>query len=228
VRYLTQDEITAHVVGCTRAGLQAGFHAIGDDAVAATVEGFRRAAAKLGSDAVRSAGHRVEHLEMLAEPDMATLAELGIAASMQPAFDAAWGRSGELYDQRLGAQRFRAMNRLATLQRAGVLLAFGSDAPVTAIAGWETVRAAVAHSNEIERMNVPDAFAAATRGPYAASRRPGGILKPGQPANFAVWDADAQTLGESGLPLLDAGAASPTCRATVVAGAAVYGAERLG
>ena len=43
-RYLDDDEIADHVVACTRAGLQAGFHCIGDDAVAAAVAGLRRAA----------------------------------------------------------------------------------------------------------------------------------------------------------------------------------------
>ncbi|MET1007511.1 MAG: amidohydrolase family protein, partial [Propionibacteriaceae bacterium] len=64
VRYLSLDEITEHVVVCTRAGLQAGFHCIGDDAVAATVEGFRRAARVVGEASVRDSRHRLEHVEM--------------------------------------------------------------------------------------------------------------------------------------------------------------------
>ena len=38
-RYLSERQITDHVIACTRAGLQAGFHCIGDDAVAAAVAG---------------------------------------------------------------------------------------------------------------------------------------------------------------------------------------------
>jgi predicted amidohydrolase YtcJ len=222
VRYLSDDDITDHVIACTRAGLQAGFHAIGDDAVAATIEGFRRAAARLGVEPVRSAAHRIEHVEMLAEQDIGVLTELGITACMQPAFDAFWGRPGELYDQRLGLPRSRQMNRLGTLQRAGVALAFGSDAPVTPIAGWETVRAAACHQTPTERMSVPDAFTAATVGPYAAARKPGGALLVGEPASFAVWEAEAGTLGPTGLPELDLGAPSPTCVATVAAGQVVF------
>ena len=44
-RYLSEQQIADHVIACTRAGLQAGFHCIGDDAVAAAVTGLRRAAA---------------------------------------------------------------------------------------------------------------------------------------------------------------------------------------
>ena len=37
------------------------------------------------------------------------------------------------------------MNRLRSMHRAGVLLAFGTDAPVTPLAGWAMVRDAVRH-----------------------------------------------------------------------------------
>ncbi len=40
--YLDADAVAAHVVTCTEAGLQAGFHAIGDAAVTAVVRGARR------------------------------------------------------------------------------------------------------------------------------------------------------------------------------------------
>ena len=111
-RYLDDDEIADHVTECTRAGLQAGFHCIGDDAVAAAVAGLRRAAERVGVEPVRSARHRLEHLEMVAADDIATLARLGVAASMQPAFDALWGRPGELYETRLGSGRAQTMNPL--------------------------------------------------------------------------------------------------------------------
>ena len=106
-RYLSEQQIADHVIACTRAGLQAGFHCIGDDAVAAAVSGLRRAAATLGVRRIRAARHRLEHVEMISDADIATLAELGVVASMQPAFDAAWGKPGELYEQRLGASRAR-------------------------------------------------------------------------------------------------------------------------
>ena len=69
-RYLSDDEIPEHLVACTRAGLQAGFHCIGDDAVAAAVAGLRRAAEQLGIGPVRAARHRLEHLEMVAAADI--------------------------------------------------------------------------------------------------------------------------------------------------------------
>ena len=69
-RYLSDAEIADHIVACTRAGLQAGFHCIGDDAVAAAVAGFRRAAGVLGAEAIRAGRHRLEHVEMVAAADL--------------------------------------------------------------------------------------------------------------------------------------------------------------
>jgi predicted amidohydrolase YtcJ len=219
-RYLDDGQIAEHVVTCTRAGLQAGFHCIGDDAVAAAVVGLRRAAESLGADRVRSARHRLEHLEMVADGDITTLARLGVAASMQPAFDALWGRPGELYETRLGPQRAQTMNPLGSLHRAGVPLAFGTDAPVTPIAGWAMVRAAVEHTRPSERLHPVDAFAAATRGGHQASGTDlAGTLEPGALASFAVWDVrPAPTSAVPNLPDLEPGGADPPCVLTVAGG----------
>jgi predicted amidohydrolase YtcJ len=225
-RYLSEQQIADHVIACTRAGLQAGFHCIGDDAVAAAVSGLRHAAATLGIGSVRAARHRLEHVEMISEADIATLAELGVVASMQPAFDAAWGKPGELYEQRLGPSRARAMNRLGTLTRCGVPLAFGTDSPVTPLAGWATVRAAVQHWRQGERLSVASAFDAATRGGHwAAFADNAGTIRVGALANLAVWDlADGGLEEPGGLPRLD-DVPLPICAATISAGQLIYESE---
>jgi predicted amidohydrolase YtcJ len=223
VRYLSDEEITAHVVTCTRAGVQAGFHCIGDDAVAAAVDGLRGAAAQLGAAAVRAARHRLEHVEMVDGADLATLARLGVVASVQPAFDATWGGPGELYAVRLG-NRAATMNPFGDLHRAGVGLAFGTDAPVTPLAGWETVRAAVGHWHPDQRLDVTVAFDAATRGAHRAARDDdAGTLRVGGRADLAVWDLDPELLEPvSGLPRLEAGDPLPTCVATLGGGRVLH------
>jgi predicted amidohydrolase YtcJ len=227
-RYLSEQQIADHVIACTRAGLQAGFHCIGDDAVAAAVTGLRRAGAMLGVRRIRAARHRLEHVEMISEADIATLVELGVVASMQPAFDAAWGKPGELYEQRLGPSRAHAMNRLGTLERSGARLAFGTDSPVTPLAGWATVRAAVQHWQPTERMTVASAFDAATRGAHwAAFADNAGTVRVGALANLAVWDvADDGLESPAPLPRLDHGPL-PTCAATISAGRLIYSSNCL-
>src|SRR5690606_10661926 len=108
--HLDAAAVAAHVVDCTEAGLQAGFHAIGDAAVGAVVDGVRAAAEKIGLARVRAARHRVEHAEMLTPETVAAFAELGLTASVQPAFDALWGGDAGMYARRLGVERARTLN----------------------------------------------------------------------------------------------------------------------
>ena len=103
--YLDDSQIRDHVVFCTERGIQAGFHVIGDRGLEAVTSGLRQAADKVGVEAIVAARHRLEHVEMPAPADLAAIAELGVVASVQPAFDAAWGAPGELYEQRLGRTR---------------------------------------------------------------------------------------------------------------------------
>ncbi|BBJ39433.1 hypothetical protein SSPO_021510 [Streptomyces antimycoticus] len=237
--YLDAAAIAAHVIACTEAGIQAGFHAIGDAAVTAVVEGVRAAADKAGLARVRAARHRVEHAEMLIPETIAAFADLGLTASVQPAFDALWGGEDGMYAQRLGPERARTLNPYAALLRAGVPLALGSDSPVTPLDPWGTVRAAAFHRTPEHRISVRAAFTAHTRGGWRAiGRDDAGVLVPGAPADYAIWRTgelivqvpDTRVAGWStdprsgtpGLPDLTPGGQLPVCVRTVVGGRTVH------
>ena len=188
--YLTTEEVAAHVVASTRAGQQAGFHVIGDGATSIVADGLRAAAADVGVESMRAARHRLEHLEMPSPEHLALLADLGVVASVQPAFDAAWGGPDGMYSQRLGPSRAAGLNPFAGMLRAGVALAFGSDAPVTPLDPWGAVRAAAWHTHPPHSVSVRAAFAAHTRGGRRAAREEShqpGTLTLGAPATYAVW-----------------------------------------
>jgi len=104
-RYLDTDRIAAHLRACTQAGVQGGFHVIGDGAVAAVVAALGRVVAELGGPAVAARGHRLEHLEMVDAGQAAKLGAWGVLASVQPVFDAQWGGTDGAYAQRLGPVR---------------------------------------------------------------------------------------------------------------------------
>ena len=187
--YVEAEQVTEHVLACTDARLQAGFHVIGDRAADAVVAGFVAAAEAVGEPAIVRGRHRLEHLEMVAPEQMETLGRLGVTASQQPVFDALWGGADGMYAQRLGVDRAATMNAFASLNRAGVALAFGSDSPVTPFGPWAAVRAAAWHRTESERVTVRAAFNAHTRGGWrAAGRDEGGVIALGAPASIAVWD----------------------------------------
>lgn len=236
--YLSPEQVARHVAACTRAGLQAGFHAIGDAALDSVLQGVARAAQEVGLPALRALRHRIEHAELLGPASIAAMATHGLVASVQPAFDARWGGPDGMYVTRLGAERARAMNPFADLAAAGVALALGSDAPVTPLDPWGTVRAAVAHRTPGSGLSARAAFAAHTRGGWRAAGVDGcGELVPGAPATFAVWEVPGELVvqtpdervagwstdpraGVAGLPDLDA--PDPVCRTTVVAGSVVH------
>jgi predicted amidohydrolase YtcJ len=237
--YLSAEQIRDHVAACTSTGLQAGFHVIGDAGLDVVLEGFRRAAERIGIAAVRAGEHRLEHVETPDEEAVARLADLGLTASVQPAFDAAWGGPDGMYTARLGAERAVRMNPFAALAAAGVPLAFGSDSPVTPFAPWEAVRAAVFHTNSEQRITAEAAFAAQTRGAWRAARRPGeGVLALGAPATLAVWAVGTRVVqapddriqarttdppsGTPELPDLEPGVEAPRCLRTVVRGRVVH------
>ncbi|GLZ37273.1 amidohydrolase [Actinokineospora sp. NBRC 105648] len=239
--YLDARQIAEHLITCTRAGLQAGFHVIGDAAVTEVVEAFALAEADLGRPALAGARHRLEHLEMVTPEQADRLGQWGVVASVQPLFDAAWGGPDGMYVDRLGPGRGVALNPFARLAAAGVVLALGSDAPVTRVDPWATVRAAVHHRTEGSGLSPRAAFTAHTRGGWRAGGVDDGLtgtLVPGAPATFAVWDAPELVVAAPdsrvqrwstdprsrvpGLPPLDTGADSPTCLRTVLRGRTIF------
>jgi predicted amidohydrolase YtcJ len=240
--HLDPDAITAHVRACTEAGVPAGFHVIGDAAVSAAVSAFQRVVDDLGVVAVVRCGHRLEHLEMVTADQAAKLGAWGIIASVQPNFDALWGGSSGMYARRLGVDRAGKLNNFALLASQGVPLAFGSDAPVTGLDPWVSVRAAANHRTPGSSLSKRAAFAAATRGGWRAAGACDGVmgtLTPGAPASYAVWDAgelDVSAPHEAvqrwstdprsrvpALPRLGPTDALPRCRQTVRRGAVIYG-----
>ena len=241
--YTTAAVIRDHVVACSRAGVQAGYHVIGDGAMDLVVAGFSEASEVVGDDTIRAARHRLEHVEMVSEDAQSLLARLGVLASVQPVFDALWGGDSGMYCERLGVERARTLNPLASMQRSGIPLAFGSDAPVTPLAPWAALRAATGHHQEAERLTARAAFTAHTRGGLRAAGRRGGDLAPGERANLAIWRTDELVVetpddrlsawstdpraAVPGLPSLAADTADPVCLYTIVAGRTVYSSDSV-
>ena len=185
--FLSPEQVAAHVAACTRAGVQAGFHCIGDAALDVVADGFERVAREIGDDALRRCRHRLEHVEMPSAAVRRTMARLGVVASVQPVFDRLWGGPEGMYAQRLGG-RWREMNPFAPMQREGVRLALGSDGPVTAMGAWAAVAAAAQHRREGFALSPSEALVAHTAGGWgAAGVDDAGRLTAGQRAHLAVW-----------------------------------------
>jgi predicted amidohydrolase YtcJ len=244
-QYLSVAEAAAHLAACSLLGVQAGFHVIGDAGLDAALDALDLAAAEVGEQRVRAAGHRFEHVELADPAAITRLARYSVTVSAQPVFDALWGGGDSLYQQRLGDRRL-GMNAFASLYAAGVPICFGSDTPVTPLRPWSSVRACLEHTNPAERISARAAFLGHTRAGWRAARYRNpmaGQLVPGAPASFAVWEveelmvqvADGRVQSWSTdprartplLPALDTGT-DPVCLQTVRDGQELYASGALG
>jgi len=202
-------EIAAIFESADRADLPVALHAIGDRALEAVIEGRRLAGEEGGGRNL----HRIEHLEVMSVERAAAAADLGFHFSMQPNFHKRWGEPGGMYDDRLGRNRTRALNRTGSWIRAGYPVAFGSDAmPLDPFYGLE---GAVHHPEEEERISPETAIRHYTE--TAESFAPGdgraGAIEPGARADFLWFDKSPV---KGGLP------AREDLRMTVAGGEIVY------
>jgi len=244
--YLTTEQIGGFIISCVEADVQPGFHVIGDYGLDLLVAGLDLAHDLVGEKRLRAVHTRAEHAELPDHEHIKKFAHHGVIVSAQPGFDAAWGGTDGMYVQRLGPGRALGMNPFAAMTAAGVVLAFGSDAPVIPLGPWAAVRAAVFHQTPASRLTARAAFAAHTRGGWRALRpgAPGvpgdetGVLTPGSPATYAVWQAGDlvvqapdqrvaawstdERAGVPGLPDLTPGLDLPTCLRTAVRGRVIH------
>ncbi|CAN5315275.1 amidohydrolase [soil metagenome] len=209
------DDVSAFFAACTAAGRGGGVHAIGERAIAQAARALAAVGDREGDQAVRACRHRVEHLELPSDDDLATLGRLGVVASVQPGFDAAWGGQEQLYARRLGPARASAANPLADIAAHGLPLAFGSDSTVTPLDPWGAIHAAEHHLGG-RGLTRAAALAAHTLGGrfVAGEDAHVGALRAGMRADLAVWDAD---------PLAVDDVRDVACLATLVRGRAAHG-----
>lgn len=176
------------------AGIDATIHAIGDAALTLVLDAFEASGAR-GS---------VEHAQLSTPEDIARMAALGLAASIQPR---------HLVDDRdiadvLWAGRTDRAYAYADMARAGVELRLGSDAPVAPLDPWLTIGAAVLRSGDDRAAWHPEQLLDLD---LALRSSWGGVAKvtPGGAADLVLLDDDPHALEPSRLP--EIGVAATIC-----------------
>ncbi|MEO5708328.1 MAG: amidohydrolase [Nocardioidaceae bacterium] len=179
---------------------QVHVHAIGDRAVRETLDAFEAARAANG----RSRGrHHVAHLQVVAPADRPRFAELDLTANIQALWAVGDAAMTEMtlpfIDEELAGWQYP----FASLARAGVRLAMGSDWPVSTpdpIAALHVAvnRVAADQPGEPflpqEALGVEQAWAAYTSGSAHVNHLDDtGVLAPGLLADLAVLDRDPFT-----------------------------------
>jgi predicted amidohydrolase YtcJ len=198
VLYYQDDELAEFFHNSHLAGLQVGVHAIGDAAIEQAVRVWERVYRTLDSRQrrhFRARRHRVEHFEMPSSNQIERAAALGLAISVQPAFDVEWGQPGTLYEHRLGWDRASRMNPFGTLLSRGLELGAGSDSPITPLDPMYGVWGFETHHDAIQRMSREQAIRLFTIGSARLAHLDDkkGELRPGAQADFAAYEADPMT-----------------------------------
>lgn len=193
--YIDDEELVAYFREATLAGLQVGVHAIGDQAIRQAVRCWRAVEAHLPDyldGEVRRLRHRLEHVEVIPPELLPEIADLGLLASVQPAFEAHWGVDEGMYLDRLGPERASWTNPYRALADLGVPLAFGSDSNVTPMDPWGTVVAAQHRREERHELSRLEAVSAHTIGGRHAARQDRfvGSVRASMRADLAAWEGD--------------------------------------
>lgn len=195
ILYERDDELAEVFHNSHLAGLQVAAHAIGDAAIEQALRVWERVYRSLDSRErrhFRARRHRIEHFELPGGDHVERAAALGLAISVQPAFDAEWGRTDALYERRLGPDRAGMMNPFGTLLARGLEVGAGSDSPVTPLDPMYGIWALETHHDPSQRMSREDAIRLFTIGSARLGHLEGkkGQLRPGAQADFAAYEAD--------------------------------------
>jgi predicted amidohydrolase YtcJ len=180
-------------------GLQLAVHAIGDGAVAKTIDGY---AATQASNGKRDGRHRIEHIEVVRAGDLARMADLKIVASMQPTVPP--GQMGlplEPTLSRIGRENWGRSYAWRAIRDSGIDLILSTDWPVSPVSPMLSMHSAMTRKpwtddqpdNRLTLMEVLDAYT--VRGAYAEFAESWkGQLKPGFVADLVIWDHDLQAI----------------------------------
>lgn len=208
VAYRQAEDLFAFLHDAHLAGLQVGLHVIGDAAIEQAVAAWERVYATLDSRQrrhFRARRHRLEHCEMPTPGQIERIAMLGLAVSVQPAFDAEWGGPGGLYEQRVGQRRAAAMNPFRDLLDRGIEVGAGSDSPITPLDPFAGLVALETHHDPSQAVSREEALRMFTWGGAKLGRQEDkkGHLDPGSHADLAAFDIDPLEPGSpGGAPIL--------------------------
>jgi len=186
----TEEEIRAFVRRAHEAGLQIGMHAIGDRAIDVLVDAYEAAQTAAPRPDPR---HRVEHFQAPTERAVAAAARLGLALTMQPIFSYLWDRpEADHYNRQFGEERADAMESFRRLLDRGLVVAGGSDSPVTVLDPLLGIHSAVNNPRPSRRISVEEALRLFTYNGAWVDHAEGeyGTLAEGLSADLVVLDAD--------------------------------------
>jgi predicted amidohydrolase YtcJ len=206
------EELKRFVTALDAAGFQVHFHAIGDRAVRESLDAVEAA---WHSNGRRDARHHIAHIQLIHPDDIARFRQLGVVANAQPFWACEDAQMRDLTVPFLGEPRSGWQYPFASLRKAGAMMAFGSDWPVSTADPLQEIEVAVTRQcpHELsappflphEALDLPTALAAFTIGAAYVNRLDHitGSIETGKQADLCVLDrnlfelAREESLGET-------------------------------
>ena len=208
---LTADETFETGIKATSHGWNLAIHAIGDKANNEVLNGLAMVRQYEIANGLPQRFHRIEHLQLLHPDDVQKARDIAVIASMQPIHilsdmftaDKHWGK------------RSRLAYAFGTLQKSGIQLTFGSDAPVESPNPFVGISAAVTRRRDngdpgvsgwypLEKISLLNARDAYSKIPSLVSGRAHrfGQLKPGLAADFMILPQNPESIATDALSSL--------------------------
>jgi hypothetical protein len=189
ILFLEQEDVNALVVRAVEAGIQVGFHVIGDAAIEQALTAFEFASAKIPGAGRR---YRLDHFGVPSKEHVARAAALQVDIATQPPFAYRRAAPGGVYESRLGTTRIRRAYPLRDLLEAGLLVGGGADSSVMSPDYMLGIHSAVNHPYPEQRLTVEEAFELYTRNGalLGFEEADKGSLERGKLGDMVVLDRD--------------------------------------
>lgn len=178
-------------------GFQVHFHAIGDGAVRQSLDAVEAARTANGDLGHR---HHISHIQLIHPDDQPRFRKLGVIANFQPLWAYADAYVTDLTLPFISRQTASTMYPIASMEKSGAVIAFGSDWSVSTANPFEEMETAITRMGSLgdttvpflpaESIALPEALAAFTINAAYTNRdeQNTGSLEVGKLANLAVLD----------------------------------------
>jgi predicted amidohydrolase YtcJ len=178
-------------------GFQVHFHAIGDGAVRQALDAIEAARTANGKLDHR---HHISHIQLIHPADQPRFRQLNVVANFQPLWAYADSYITDLTLPFISKETAAYMYPIATMEKSGAVVAFGSDWSVSTANPFEEMETAVTRMGSLgdtdkpwmpeERIGLPEALAAFTINAAYTNHdeKDTGSLEVGKLANLAVLD----------------------------------------
>jgi len=178
-------------------GFQVHFHAIGDGAVRQSLDAVESARTANGDQGHR---HHISHIQLIHPDDQPRFRKLGVVANFQPLWAYADDYITELTLPFVSRETAKYLYPIASMEKNGAVIAFGSDWSVSSANPFEEMETAITRMDALseakapwmpeERLFLPEALAAFTINAAYTNRdeKNSGSLEVGKRANLAVLD----------------------------------------